>query len=143
MTETDRNGLEVLDRETCLRLLGSARLGRIGLTSGALPLILPVNFCLVDEEIFFRTGVGTKLDAATRGTVVAFEVDDHDALSHTGWSVVVTGRARDVGAEEVKQRLQDHPLPRWVPGADGRTVAVSTELMSGRRIRDVRPEADI
>lgn len=134
LMETDRNGLEVLDRATCLDLLRTTHLGRIGLTSGALPLILPVNFRLVDEEIFFRTGVGTKLEAATRGTVVAFEVDDHNAFNHTGWSVVVTGTARDVGAAEVEGRLRGTPLARWVPGPDGRTVAISTELISGRRI---------
>ena len=34
--EIDRNGLEVLDRGQCLALLGSAHVGRIGLSSGAL-----------------------------------------------------------------------------------------------------------
>ena len=136
MTDIDRNGLEVLDRATCLHLLGSAHLGPVGLTSGALPLILPVNYRLVEEEIFFRTGVGTKLEAATRGTVVAFEVDEHSAFNHTGWSVVVTGTARDVGPDEVDERLQGAPIARWVPGPDGRTVAISTEIMSGRRIVD-------
>jgi hypothetical protein len=42
--EIDRNGLEVLSRHECLRLLGTATLGRIGVTSDALPTVLPVNF---------------------------------------------------------------------------------------------------
>ena len=76
--EVDRNGLEVLDRQECLRLLATATIGRIGITLGALPVILPVNFRLVDDRIVFRTGVGTKLDAATCNTIVAFEVDAVD-----------------------------------------------------------------
>ena len=73
--ELDRNGLEVLASDQCLRLLAQAPLGRVGLTSGALPVILPVNFLLQEDHILVRTGRGTKLDAATRNAVVAFEAD--------------------------------------------------------------------
>ena len=94
--EVDRNGLEVLDREECLRLLATATLGRLGLTSGALPTVLPVNFRLDSERVLVRTGRGSKLDAATQNTVVAFEVDDFDPLFQSGWSVVIVGMAREV-----------------------------------------------
>lgn len=132
--EVDRNGLEVLARDECLRLLGERHLGRVGLTSGALPLVLPVNYRLVDDEVFFRTGTGTKLDAATRHTVVAFEVDDFDPFDHTGWSVMVTGLARPVPSDEAGRRLAAAPIARWAPGPDGHTVSISTELISGRRV---------
>src|SRR4051812_6943273 len=94
--EIDRNGLEVLDREECMRLLSTVHLGRVAITSGALQVILPVNFRVLDDRIVFRTGCGTKLDAATRGAVVAFEVDTMESLDHRGWSVVVTGVARQI-----------------------------------------------
>lgn len=129
----DRNGLEVLGREECLRLLASATLGRVVVTTGALPSVLPVNFQLDRDRILFRTGVGTKLDAATDNAVVAFEVDEIDAGARTGWSVVVTGVAReltDVGLAEA-QRLA---LTRWAPGDDHRIVAISIDIVSGRRI---------
>ncbi len=80
----------------CLRLLASATIGRVGISIGALPVVLPVNFRLVDDRIVFCTGIGTKLDAATANSVVAFEVDDFEPVSHTGWSVVVTGIAHEV-----------------------------------------------
>ena len=35
MTQIDRNGLEVLDRAECIRLLRTVSLGRIGITAGA------------------------------------------------------------------------------------------------------------
>ena len=91
--EVDRNGLEVLDRDQCLNLLATATIGRVGLTSGALPTILPVNFRLDDDRILIRSGEGAKMDAALQDTVVAFEVDDFDPMNHSGWSVVVTGVA--------------------------------------------------
>jgi nitroimidazol reductase NimA-like FMN-containing flavoprotein (pyridoxamine 5'-phosphate oxidase superfamily) len=133
--ELDRNGLEILDREECLRLLDHAVLGRIGISSGALPTILPVNFRLVNERIVFRTGRGTKLDAATENAVVAFEVDDLDAMGHSGWSVVVIGMAHEVRDLEERTALEEIPIPRWAPNEDGRVVSVSTDIVSGRRLR--------
>jgi nitroimidazol reductase NimA-like FMN-containing flavoprotein (pyridoxamine 5'-phosphate oxidase superfamily) len=136
MTEVavDRNGLEVLSRDECLRLLGTMTLGRVGVTSGALPTVLPVNFRFDGCRILFRTGVGTKLDAATDNTVVAFEVDEMDPMAHTGWSVVVTGVARELTDPDELAAAQRPPLARWAPGEDHRVVAISTELVSGRRI---------
>ena len=97
--EHDRNGLEVLDRDECLQLLSGCSLGRVAVSVGALPVILPVNFLLDRERILIRTGPGTKLDAATRDSVVAFEVDHIDPFSHGGWSVCLTGMAREVKDE--------------------------------------------
>jgi uncharacterized protein len=135
LPELDRNGLEVLDRDECLRLLATASLGRIGITSGALPVILPVNFRLVGESIVFRTASGTKLDAATRGAVVAFEVDAMDPIEHTGWSVMVTGIARPVTDPAEVDAIRPERVARWAPLGEGCLVAVSTELVDGRRIR--------
>lgn len=132
--EIDRNGLEVLTRDECLRLLGRATLGRLAITSGALPMVLPVNFRLVGERIVFRTGAGTKLDAATNGNVVAFEVDDMDPLWHTGWSVVVTGVASEVTDPADRAELADVGIPRWAPTDADRIVTVSTAVVSGRRM---------
>jgi nitroimidazol reductase NimA-like FMN-containing flavoprotein (pyridoxamine 5'-phosphate oxidase superfamily) len=132
--EVDRNGLEVLDRDECLRLLDGATLGRVGVNVAALPTVLPVNFRLADGRIVFRTGVGTKLAAATRNAVVAFEVDDIDPLEHTGWSVVVTGVARPVVDPDDIASLTEMGIARWAAGLDGHVVEVSLDLVSGRRI---------
>jgi nitroimidazol reductase NimA-like FMN-containing flavoprotein (pyridoxamine 5'-phosphate oxidase superfamily) len=134
MVEVDRNGLEVLERGDCLRLLASQSLGRIGVTSGALPCVLPVNFRLVGDQIVFRTGIGTKLESATRNAVVAFEVDHMDPMSHEGWSVVVTGVAREIVGAGDQAELELDRIPRWAPYGNGRVVAVSTEIISGRRL---------
>jgi nitroimidazol reductase NimA-like FMN-containing flavoprotein (pyridoxamine 5'-phosphate oxidase superfamily) len=132
--EIDRNGLEVLGRDECLRLLASASLGRLGITTGALPTVLPVNFRLVGDQIVFRTGGGTKLDAATDNAVVAFEVDDMDPVWHTGWSVVVTGMAREISDPEELAAIELSTIPHWAPDHATRVVGVSTEIVTGRRV---------
>jgi uncharacterized protein len=131
--EVDRNGLQVLDREQCLGLLRRTPVGRIGFSSGALPVILPVNFAVDGDQVLVRTGRGSKLDAATRNAVVAFEADDIDPKARLGWSVVATGVAREVPADEVA-RLDLSGLDRWAPGEDGRLIAISLDLVSGRRL---------
>lgn len=132
--QVDRNGLQVLNREECLRLLRTATLGRVGVTSDALPAVLPVNFRVNHDRIMFRTGRGTKLDAATRNAVVAFEVDDFDPVSHTGWSVLVTGVAQAVTDYAELAEARALQIPQWAPYQHERVVAISVELISGRRI---------
>ncbi len=133
--EVDRNGLEVLGRDDCLRLLALATLGRIGFTSGALPTVLPVNFHLDGERILVRTGRGSKLDAALQNVaVVAFEVDEFDPIYHSGWSVAVTGVATEVIDPTELDRARREPVARWTPAGDEAFIAISTEFVSGRRI---------
>jgi len=99
----------VLGRDECLRLLRDHRVGRLGVTDGALPTILPVRYWCDGTAIHVLARPGSKLDAALRDSVVAFEIDDLEA----GWSVV-TGVA-SVGPVE-------------------RVVTITTDLVSGRRV---------
>lgn len=131
----DQAGLE----PSSLRLLGSAVLGRVAVSTAALPTILPVNFRFDGRQILFRTGRRTKLDAATRNAVVAFEVDDVEPIGQAGWSVVVTGAARELSDPSELAEAQSPPLVRWAPGVYHRVVAISTDVVSGRRIVPGRP----
>ncbi|MDQ2648128.1 MAG: pyridoxamine 5'-phosphate oxidase family protein [Actinomycetota bacterium] len=124
----------LLDREACLRLLQRTTFGRIAVTVGALPAVLPVNYRLVGEEIIFRTGNGTKLDAATNHAIVAFEIDEVDPISHAGWSVMVTGEARRITDPQLLAQIEDAGVPHWAHTDGAVVVAISTEVVTGRRI---------
>jgi hypothetical protein len=126
-------GLEILDEDECLRLLGTVPIGRVAISSGALPAVFPVNFELFGRSIVFRTGQGTKLDAAVRSAVIAFEADQFDALYHTGWSVLAVGPARDV-TENLDLIAGDARVRPWAGGERRHYVTVEAELLSGRRI---------
>jgi len=111
--------LDALNRDDCIRLLGLHAVGRIGATVRALPAVFPVNYVVRDDEILFRTRSGGELDAATRDTVVALEVDDLDTFAHEGWSVLVVGYCRVVSDPtelDDLRRAPPHPLGRWRPG---------------------------
>ena len=110
----DRNGLETIEEDECLRLLGSAAIGRLALSVRALPVVLPVNFALADDGIVIRTGAGTKLDQACDQTVVAFEVDRFDTMSpRTGWSVLVQRRASVLTAAAELHDANQQGLAPW------------------------------
>ena len=143
VVEVDRNGLEILDAKECERLLASSTFGRLGVTQAALPVILPINYRYVDGRIIFRTTAGTKLEAVTCGSVVAFEVDSMDPLTHSGWSVIVTGVAALVTDADDLSRLQAAAVPRWAPFGEDRFVALPLQMVSGRRLEpQARPSAD-
>jgi CBS domain-containing protein len=130
----DLEGLEILPEEECRHLLRQASLGRVGVSVGALPVVLPVNYIMAGEEVLFFTAEGTKLRAATANAVVAFEVDQYNALARTGWSVLVVGMAREREDPAVVNGAIAAGLRPWVGGDRSRLVAVSTEVVSGRRI---------
>lgn len=130
----DSGGLEILTEEECRELLGKVPLGRIVFTDRALPAIQPVNFLLSHGDVIIRTSSGSKLAAAARNAVVAFEVDQFDADARRGWSVVVVGHARVVSENGALARLRSLPLRSWAPGERDHYIAITPELISGRRI---------
>jgi nitroimidazol reductase NimA-like FMN-containing flavoprotein (pyridoxamine 5'-phosphate oxidase superfamily) len=130
--EIDREGLEVLDRQECFRLLDHSGLGRIAVTSGALPMVFPVGYAMDGETIVCETGRGTPLEFATTGAVVGFEVDNLHELRHSGWTVMVTGVAEEVADNGEVARLR-RLLPDRRSDGDERIVRISCEIVSGRR----------
>jgi uncharacterized protein len=117
----------------CRLLLATRTLGRVGLTSGALPVILPVEYLYDNGVIVFRTEPDAKLRAAVHGEVLAFEVDSFDPLSGRGWSVLVHGRATVLTTEH-----EVAPIPTLDDGANEPAryyVRLHCEIVSGRLLR--------
>jgi hypothetical protein len=123
-----------LDRPQCLVLLEKTRVGRVVLSVDCVPVALPVNVALFDEDIVFSTNVGCKLDAAVHGKVVSVEADDIDTTYRTGWSVLVTGIAELLTLDADIERARHLPLRAWAPGPHPFLVRVPSTLISGRRL---------
>ncbi|MET7380663.1 pyridoxamine 5'-phosphate oxidase family protein [Streptomyces sp. NPDC005526] len=123
-----------LGREEALRLLASVPLGRVGFTQQALPAIRPVNHLVHDGEVVIRTHTGSALlKHSLTAEVVAYEADEIDPDTHTGWSVVVTGLATRVTDPDDLARYQGllHP---WVGTEMAHVVRIVPELVSGYRL---------
>ncbi|GAA1422427.1 pyridoxamine 5'-phosphate oxidase family protein [Streptomyces thermospinosisporus] len=125
-----------LDRQECLRLLAKVPVGRVVYTLRALPAVLPVNFALdTDASVLLRTSPGSELVRAVNGFVVAFEADDFDPVTRTGWSVIVTGRAALVTDPAELKRLSGTGPTSWMPLPDSVIIRIESELVTGRELQ--------
>lgn len=115
--------------------LAAGSVGRVAVSQAALPVVVPVNYAVLDGDIVIRTGAGTKLDAALAGAVVAFEIDAVDPIYHEGWSVMVQGRAHEVVDPDELMRARALPLTPWAAGARDRFVRIASERITGRKIQ--------
>jgi len=132
---------EELTPDACLTLMAGVPVGRVAVSVQALPVILPVNYVVRDGDVVFRTTAGTKLAAATAGTVVAFEVDQYSPDGASGWSVLVQGRATEITDAEEIARVRELPLLAWaLDGAADHYVRIHMTMVSGRRFRPASPE---
>lgn len=138
MTPTirDHAGLEVLDAQTCHRLLAAMPMGRLAFVKDGEPVILPVNHAFVDGVVLFRTAPGSKLAAAAMRQPVAFEVDGISETYHGGWSVLVTGVLEELDGDQ-ERTYEDVRLRPWARGGVARDhwLRLRPDQITGRRIR--------
>jgi nitroimidazol reductase NimA-like FMN-containing flavoprotein (pyridoxamine 5'-phosphate oxidase superfamily) len=128
------NGLEILSPEQCHDLLRRSTVGRVAVTVAALPAIFPVNYAVLEGQIVFRTGEGTKLRAALERAVVAFQIDHIDEPTASGWSVMAVGRAdRMTDPDDIVAAERLGLLP-FAAGQRSDFVTIHPEFISGRRI---------
>lgn len=126
--------IRFLDDARCLELLGSTRIGRVAVNRDGVPHVVPVNYALHEGAIVFRSGHGTKHDAALAGLPVSFEVDRIDERTRTGWSVLVSGTAEAVTDPAVLDDIDDLGLDAWAPGGRHEVIRIAPELVSGREM---------
>jgi nitroimidazol reductase NimA-like FMN-containing flavoprotein (pyridoxamine 5'-phosphate oxidase superfamily) len=129
----DHAGLEVQPFDTCLELLASVPVGRIGFFADGELVILPVNHLVDGQHVVFRTAAGSKLSAAENGGPVVFEADSYDDLDRSGWSVVVNGLAEVIDDAETG-RLSGLGLHPWSTAVEHPFwIRIRPTSVSGRR----------
>ena len=128
--------IEELSEAQCLQLIAPGGIGRIAYTGRFGPVVLPVNYTLLDQAIVFRTAEHGPLDEDLRTGIsgadyrVAFEVDSINLVGRTGWSVLVQGPAHHITeAEQDAVRVES-----WAPGDRELFVRITPARITGRRI---------
>lgn len=123
-------GVTALTRRECMARLEGGGVGRVGVTLDALPVVLPVRYGLLGEQIVFRVGEGTRLLDAVRGAVVAFEADAVVPESGAAWYVSVTGRAAPLSLLAAGERLV---VPGTLLDDDGPTqlIGLRADVIAG------------
>ncbi len=128
--------IEDLAESECLDLLEGHHFGRVAFVerAGAPPVIVPLNYLVHAETVVCRTDPHSKLGSALRDTPVSFEIDGIDQRQRTGWSVVLSGRARVVVDPSELAELNQTPLLPWAPGDRSQYIRITPGLVTGRRI---------
>lgn len=125
---------EVLSPETCLIFLRSNNVGRIGFVVDEFPVILPVNYRLVDSGagpwLALRTRPGNVIDRADAH--VAFEIDGIEKATRYGWSVLVRGELRHSQAPAEGHTAFDSDP--WLATERDSWLLIEPVAITGRRL---------
>jgi nitroimidazol reductase NimA-like FMN-containing flavoprotein (pyridoxamine 5'-phosphate oxidase superfamily) len=132
---------EELSEAESLRLIEEAEVGRIGFSGRFGPIVLPVNYKLINGVVVFRVEEDSALGEDLRTGIpdaqyrVAFEIDALDPASRTGWSVMIQGPAHHVDDEAEQAELLQAGIESWAGGEKALFMRVTPALVTGRRIR--------
>ena len=116
----------------CRELMGSTSVGRVAFVDEDGPAVLPVNYVLDGDTVLFRTSPANTIGRHLNYATVAFEVDEFDDYTQSGWSVLLRGVASFVGDDELA-RDQRRPFP-WVEGVRPLVIRVTPVSVTGRRL---------
>lgn len=131
----DQRGSELLSRVECRRLLalGAGGVAHLGLIVDGQPVVVPVNYTLLDRDVLLRLGPGTTLEELGHAQVVALEVDRVPPKDGDAWSVVVQGVATPLTDVDSLQRAARSGLVPLVPEPGHDYVQIRTGVLTGRR----------
>ncbi|KOU22587.1 DNA-binding protein [Streptomyces sp. WM6372] len=128
------SSLVPLDEAECRRLLATHGVGRIAVFLPDGPAVLPVNYLVAGSDIAFRTAEGATA-ARAAGTEAAFEIDNIDDVTASGWSVLAVGELAPVADAEDLHHLnataRSHP---WAGGARAHWMKLTPVRLTGRRV---------
>jgi nitroimidazol reductase NimA-like FMN-containing flavoprotein (pyridoxamine 5'-phosphate oxidase superfamily) len=125
-----KSHLREISLQECYELLDGQEVGRVGFTDEAGPVVLPVNYTLDGAAVLIVTSLSSSLARHLPGKLVAFEVDDVDPYTESGWSVLVRGSAELVHHSEMPTSDQ-RPRP-WVEGPRPLVIRISPHEVTGR-----------
>ena len=123
-----------LSEAECRERLARHTAGRIGFMAGDGPMILPVTYQYRDGSVIFRTSPVGPLAELVRRTSVAFEIDEIDEQSKSGWSVLVLGFAEAMAHNYLLTAAwETGPVP-WAEGVRNLFVEIKPRKISGRAV---------
>ena len=107
--------------------------GRVAYVNDDGPVVLPVNYAVDQETVLFRTSAASPLAVHTRDGTVAFQVDEVDEVTESGWGVLLRGTATFEHPKATGPANHPRPSP-WVQGSRNLVVRISPQLVTGRRL---------
>ncbi|EFQ82945.1 pyridoxamine 5'-phosphate oxidase family protein [Aeromicrobium marinum DSM 15272] len=127
----------VLSEPECRELLTTTTVGRVAFVDAAGIHLVPLNFAVIDDLVFFRTSPDSLLAGLPEAGEIAFGVDHHAELFRHGWNVTVKGSAsRVTDPEQIRTVLATARLRPWAGGERDVVIALEPRSIEGRRVHD-------
>ncbi len=139
MPETQDGGLAAsqlvtLTADECWERLQAGHVGRVVFVDGDRPVALPVNYCIFDRDIVFRTAASSSVLASSYAGHVSFQIDDIDEHQRAGWSVLATGSVQRADGQTELRALQEIGVDPWVEGPRTLYLRLVVRSITGRRL---------
>ena len=126
--------LDDMREQECRQLIEAGGVGRVAFELAGRLSVVPVNFAIHDGSVVFRTAPTTAIGRYGTGPV-AFEIDRIDEGMHEGWSVLISGTARQAGPEESEKLREALTVEPWAGGEREVYIVITPEQVRGHRVR--------
>lgn len=123
--------LKELSLEECQEELAQHQVGRVAYCGADGPVVVPVNYVWDGDGVLLRISPHSTLAQELRSGTAAFQVDEFDDYTQSGWSVLVRGPAAYVDAAD--HPSAEHLFP-WAEGQRTLHVRIAAREVSGRRL---------
>jgi nitroimidazol reductase NimA-like FMN-containing flavoprotein (pyridoxamine 5'-phosphate oxidase superfamily) len=135
-TASTSKSFRPLTEVECQQRLAEHHAGRVAWNAGDGPMLLPVSYQLHLGKVSFRTSPYGALSRLVEPTNVAFEIDEIDRESGTGWDVLVRGRAQAVTSTYTLSTLWKlEGIVPWATGTRNLFISIEPHSVSGRQVR--------
>jgi len=124
--------LQDIDEAECWELAGSREVGRVAYVDDRGPVVVPITYAVGEGSVLFRVAPYSQLAKYLPGAQAALEVDDIDYFTRSGWSVVIRGRIRQPGDDDVPGP-EAGPTP-WPEGQRTLLLRLTPSVVTGRRL---------
>ncbi|KRE80419.1 pyridoxamine 5'-phosphate oxidase family protein [Arthrobacter sp. Soil762] len=126
---------EELTTERCWELLRSSSTGRFGFLEQGRIVILPVNYLVDQQSIYFRTAETGPIGGAVPSLEASFQIDGSRPDRSEGWSVLVSGPSSRVKDKDLLTRLWGKAMAEpWGGGERNLFVRIQGYRVTGRHV---------
>jgi hypothetical protein len=122
--------LHELSPDECWERARTRPVGRIAWLGADGLTVIPVNFTVDGRAVHVRTSGYSAMARECDDSPVAFQVDDFDPDTRSGWSVLMRGHAHI----DFRSSVPEQPLDVWPAGSHTLHVSVLVDQVGGRRV---------
>ena len=125
------DGFDAIPAEVCMKILRDGSVGMLALSGPGAPDLRPVNFGISRQRIVMKTAHGRIFEGARREEAASFAVTEFDRRTHSGRSIIVSGRLSICDPTDAAVRTK---VGAWSKADRPERILLSIEQITGRAL---------